>query len=468
MWISGWWAGRDTAGRLIVQIMVIVMRRLLFLLALLFFGFGCGDALVSDKAQKSKQKAVPPPANSTGATSTRTDVPIYPPKKRRKRTRIELTRAAADQIKRTNRRTSAPYLRFGVDANCQYRLGFDKSANPKDDYVFQSMGVSIALDRKSAQLTPFGMVVDYFSENGRSGFLFNPPETDYGPPDSTKSLAEARKGFQTKLAQRHTANTEAPTPPRGVMRKISYPASPGKLVAYLTPAPKDGKKHPAIIWITGGDCNTIGKGCWTIGPVGNEQSASAYRKAGIVMMFPSQRGGNTNPGVKEGFFGEVDDIVSAAKYLRSQPYVDPNRVYLGGHSSGGTLALLTAEYSNGFRAVFSFGPVDDLALYPPDLRPFSLMNKNELRLRATVLWTHSISMPTFVFEGASGDIRALRNLASACKNPKVHFFGIQNASHFNILDPINRLIARRILLDTGSTCNINITKKEVAELFQSR
>ena len=29
------------------------------------------------------------------------------------------------------------------------------------------------------------------------------------------------------------------------------------MTAYLSPNPKDGKKHPAIVWTTGGDCNSI-------------------------------------------------------------------------------------------------------------------------------------------------------------------------------------------------------------------
>jgi hypothetical protein len=40
------------------------------------------------------------------------------------------------------------------------------------------------------------------------------------------------------------------------------------------------------------------------------------------MMFPSLRGGNDNPGAREGFYGEVDDVVAASEFLARQPYVD--------------------------------------------------------------------------------------------------------------------------------------------------
>ncbi len=137
---------------------------------------------------------------------------------------------------------------------------------------------------------------------------------------------------------------------------MQYESPAGRLKAYLTPAPTDGNKHPAIIWIHGGDCNQIDDSCWTDGPPDNEQSAAAFRKSSIVVIFPSLRGGNDNPGHKEGMFGEIDDIIAAAAFLAKQDYVDPKRIYLGGHSTGGTMVLLAAECSDRFRAVFAFGP----------------------------------------------------------------------------------------------------------------
>src|SRR5262249_10536873 len=202
-----------------------------------------------------------------------------------------------------------------------------------------------------------------------------------------------------------------------------------KSAAYRTPAGKDGKRRPAIIWITGGDCNTIGD-VWGEAEPKNDQTASAYRKAGIVMMFPALRGGNDNPGVKEGFLGEVDDVLAAAEFLRRQPDVDADRVYLGGHSTGGTLVLLTAECSDRFRAVFSFGPVDDVAGYGPRYNPFVLSDPNELRVRAPGRWLHCVRVPVFVFEGAGGNLSSLRAMARSSKNPNLHFYEVKKADHF--------------------------------------
>jgi dipeptidyl aminopeptidase/acylaminoacyl peptidase len=59
----------------------------------------------------------------------------------------------------------------------------------------------------------------------------------------------------------------------------------------------------------------------------------------------------------------VDDVIVATEYLRAQPHVDPDRIYLGGHSTGGTLVQLVAASSDQYRAVFSFGPMDDVGGY---------------------------------------------------------------------------------------------------------
>src|SRR5262249_1789835 len=110
-----------------------------------------------------------------------------------------------------------------------------------------------------------------------------------------QTLAEARKGFETRLPTAGSPPEAVPNPPAKIFRLVHYPSAVGELAAYLTPDPKDGLKHPAIIWITGGDCNSIGE-VWEPAAASNDQTAAAYRQAGMVMMFPSLRGGNDNPG----------------------------------------------------------------------------------------------------------------------------------------------------------------------------
>ena len=281
-----------------------------------------------------------------------------------------------------------------------------------------------------------------------------------------ETLPVARQNFKTMLSPVNAAKEAVETAPPNLFRTLTYPAPSGNLAAYLTPDPGDGRKHPAIIWITGGDCNSIGD-VWSPTSRDNDQTAGAYRQAGIVMMFPSLRGGNTNPGVKEGFLGEVDDVLYAAKFLQAQSYVDPKRIYLGGHSTGGTLALLVAESTDGFRAVFSFGPIDDVSNYGTnsEFLPFDTSSRREIELRSPGYWLASIQSPTWVFEGSEGNRGPLRSMAQSSTNPKTHFIELQGVSHFATLAPLNERIAGKILQDTGETCDLTFSEEEANRLF---
>jgi hypothetical protein len=285
------------------------------------------------------------------------------------------------------------------------------------------------------------------------------------PKDSGPSLLEARKGFKTKLVRKETANEPLDKPPPDVFQIVQFDAPMGKLAAYLSPAPKDKERHPAIIWITGGDCNTIGD-VWKPAPARDDQTAAAYRKAGLIMMFPSLRGGNHNPGFKEGFMGEVDDVLAAADYLAGKEFVDPKRIYLGGHSTGGTLVFLLAAASDRFRAVFSFGPTENVGLYGREYIPFDRTNPKELELRSPLKWVNTVKSPLFVFEGTvQGNLGSLMKLKAASRNPLVHFHPVKGANHFSTLAPVNKLIAERILKDAGDTTNLSFTDEELAKLL---
>ena len=269
----------------------------------------------------------------------------------------------------------------------------------------------------------------------------------------------------TKLAADPHSGTPPPEPPSNVFRLVHYDSPAGKLAAYLTPDPGDGQKHPAIVWITGGDCNTIDE-LWQEAPRDNDQTAAAYRKAGVIMMLPSLRGGNDNPGRHEGFFGEVDDVVAAAGFLMQREYVDRRRLYLGGHSTGGTLVMLVAASTDRFRAVFSFGPAADVAGYPPEYLPFDTANPREIELRSPGGWLHSVESPLFVFEGTDppSNKNSLREMSRTSTNPLIRFLPVSGVSHFSILAPANELIAAKILHDEGPETSIAFTAEELGGL----
>src|SRR5262245_16146974 len=291
-----------------------------------------------------------------------------------------------------------------------------------------------------------------------------PPQTKQAAKVET-SLVEARREFKTKLTRQITAKIAVDSPPTEFFRIVHYESPAGKLAAYLSQAPQGNKKLPAIIWIFGGFSNSIGDTAWADAPPENDQSASAFRKAGIIMMYPSLRGGNENPGFNEGFFGEVDDILAAADYLTKQDFVDRDRIYLGGHSTGGTLALLVAECSDRFRAIFSFGPIENVAGYEAKNLPFDRSNPKEFKLRAPVQWLEAIKSPTFVFEGFAGNFGAFQTMARASSNANIHFVLVRGANHFNLLAPTTRLIAEKILRDNGPECTLKFTEDEASRPF---
>jgi dipeptidyl aminopeptidase/acylaminoacyl peptidase len=279
-----------------------------------------------------------------------------------------------------------------------------------------------------------------------------------------RTLTEARGDFQTNLVKYESSRETVPTAPPSLFQTIRYTSPAGEMAAYISPDPKDGKRHPAIIWIFGGLDNSIGETAWETYPSENDQSASAFRKAGIMMMYPSFRGGAGNPGFREGFYGEVNDVLAAADYLAAQSHIDPNRIYLGGHSTGGTLVLLVAASTERFRAAFAFGPVADISEYGARNLPFDFSDKREIKFRSPVKWLGAIRNPAFVFEGRDGNFDSFELLKRTSENPLIQFCPLNQGNHFNILAPMTRLIAQKIIADDGAETGIAFAQGELANI----
>jgi len=290
-----------------------------------------------------------------------------------------------------------------------------------------------------------------------------------GIDPATTTLAQARSGFTTDLVRKVATEEPVPEPPSDLFTLVRYPSSVGSLSAYISVPPSTSKRYPAIVWVFGGFDNSIGDTAWEPADRENDQSARAFREAGIVTMYPSFRGGNDNPGAIEAFCGEVDDLLAAADFLAKQDFVDPKRIYLGGHSTGGTLALLAAESSDRFRAVFALGPVARAVDYPREYLPFRRSKRIERDLRAPILWLHCIHTPTFVFEGADppGNYDSLMELGGATTNPNLLVFPVDGGTHFTIIAPVTELIAGKILNDQGPQSNIEFTSDELSRAMEA-
>ena len=314
------------------------------------------------------------------------------------------------------------------------------------------------------------------SEQGTGAKTEKKVKTKYSFDLSDEDLATAHSKFQTEIVDTSFQGDGKPmTPPKDKFLLVNYTAKDGDMDAFLTPDPKDGKKHPAVIWLLGG-YGGIGNDdfFWTDQPVENDQSGRAFRDAGIIMMVPSFRGENANPGTYDMFYGEIEDLESAREYLSKISYVDPDRIYVVGHSTGGTRALLGNEYSKGFRAAFSLGGIPDLELRIKygTMRvaiPFNTKNPEEFKMRSPRTFMKSLHSPTFYFEGEADywlEFDEMKKIAKE-NNIPLYIYDIKGGDHFSIITPVTKVIAEKIQNDTGEKTNITFTKEDIAKIESS-
>jgi pimeloyl-ACP methyl ester carboxylesterase len=219
-------------------------------------------------------------------------------------------------------------------------------------------------------------------------------------PQEEESVLETRRQTATVVHNTMWAPFPADPPSAVEFELIRYTSPAGELAAYLTADPGDGEQHPAILWSHSGFGGING---WLLDEKAlelNDQTVLPFARAGLVVMAPSWRGENDNPGRYELFYTEAEDLLAARDHLAGLPYVDPERIYLAGHSTGGTMTLLAAASTDKFRAAFSLGGDPILSAehaYPE--APFEVSSPREHELRSPARFVSQISRPTFYFEG---------------------------------------------------------------------
>jgi dienelactone hydrolase len=213
-------------------------------------------------------------------------------------------------------------------------------------------------------------------------------------PPQTEDYADARRGFQTKLLHQGPApqpwDNEAPPP--GV-QEIEYVSGNLHLKAWVDkPAAKKPLK-PAVLFLHGGFA--FSEADW--------DQAQPFRNAGFVTMLPMLRGENGLPGFYSMFYNEVDDVLAAAEVLAKVPCVDPKRIFIAGHSVGGTMTLLAAMTTNRFRAAASFSGSPDQVAWSrpqPELVPFNAKDPREMQMRSPLAYPRSFKCPVRMYYGA--------------------------------------------------------------------
>ena len=212
-------------------------------------------------------------------------------------------------------------------------------------------------------------------------------------PEQLKDYAEARKTFKTKLVQ-SGPSPQAQGPvliPQGATA-IAYDSGSLKLKAWINKPAAGDKPKPAVLYLHGGFA--FGEDDW--------DQCQPFRDAGFVTMTPILRGENGQPGNFSLFYDEVDDAIAAAELLAKTPGVDPNRLFVAGHSAGGTLALLTAMTSKRFKGCASFSGSPDQVTFlrdEPDLVKFDQTDPNEYAMRSPLAFPKSFKCPVRLYWG---------------------------------------------------------------------
>jgi dipeptidyl aminopeptidase/acylaminoacyl peptidase len=206
--------------------------------------------------------------------------------------------------------------------------------------------------------------------------------------------AQVRREFRTKLLRNGPSpqRWKAVQAPKDVA-VVEYPSGDLRLKAWVNrPAKVDGKQ-PAVLFLHGG---------WAFG-ADDWEMAEPFRDAGFVVMAPLLRGENGQPGNFTMFYDEVDDVLAAADALAKIPGVDPARIYLSGHSAGGTLTMLAAMASDRFRAAASLsGSADRIAFVRSGFQkvtPFDQHEIREFQVRSAVAYATSFKCPTRLYYG---------------------------------------------------------------------
>lgn len=155
---------------------------------------------------------------------------------------------------------------------------------------------------------------------------------------------------------------DAPTP-QLQPQEVVFESSGRQLHGFLWKPDGDGP-FPAIFWNHGSEKL----------PGSQPALAKFYTEHSYVFFIPHRRGQGRSPGeyiqdlvqeappyqraerMVELQRAEVEDLVAALNFLRSQPFVDASRIAMSGCSYGGIQTLLAGERDLGLKALVPFAP----------------------------------------------------------------------------------------------------------------
>lgn len=232
-----------------------------------------------------------------------------------------------------------------------------------------------------------------------SGSLLAAGRRGVPPEQANYDFWEARREHPTNLVRRGAAPQEFDRAVPEDVEVVHYRSDAGDLLGWVL-KPSDatpGTRLPTMVYAHGG---------FALGE-GDLDTAQLFANAGMLVFLPTVRGENGNPGHYEMFFGEVDDLLAATRYVAVRPDVDPERIFVFGHSAGGVLSSLLALRADSRVAATgsSGGMYLPVALldFGPELLPFDASDPWESQLRSMLPHVAHLEVPHTAYVGADDD-----------------------------------------------------------------
>ena len=196
--------------------------------------------------------------------------------------------------------------------------------------------------------------------------------------------------------------------------KVSFTSEDGlEIHAYLyrPPGARQGAKVPAIMWIHGG-------------PTGQwrdtyQQAVQFFVQRGYAVLMPNIRGssgyGKAFEEANDGCWGHCDlkDVEAGARFLRSLPYVDPQKLAITGTSYGGVMtmdvvafgppglfqaAVSQSGYCDWVTFMGNFNELRHRKLLEHEFGPFP-QNEDVYRANSAITGAANATTPIFIVHG---------------------------------------------------------------------
>ena len=133
-----------------------------------------------------------------------------------------------------------------------------------------------------------------------------------------------------------------------IAEKVSFPGGDETITGILV-KPNNGDHLPAVVFQQGSGPHSFdGYEAQACGPHGF-YIEDVLLEQGYAVLYCNKRGLGKSTGnwKKNSFQGRADDAYAAVTYLKTLPFIDPNRIGISGHSQGGWIAqIVAAQHSD--------------------------------------------------------------------------------------------------------------------------